>query len=691
MWRLLRRLCGLRLDLAIAVAIAIVGMIVGAVYVDRVGQADYYQAEFAPAVMQTCGHGFTDYRGDPALRSFLSDRDGTYECPARFDETLRAPPTAFAISERYLFAAASLLWWISGISWASLLPLFALMYGVTFAGLYGVVRLVARRSIATVGALVLLFSPLYLGMLPSLRDFAKAPFIVVGLFLVGLLLTRRFSTRGFAGTGAALGLTMGLGYGFRVDVLVIVPLFLLALAFFTPGAPRGDWRGRLAALSAFAVTFAIGVAPIYVQMPSGGGNTTFVTIHGLMDPFDEALGVEQDLYSPGYLYNDGYTTSVIGAFAYRVERYRQPVHLGTAQMERFSRALYLRHAKTFPADIYIRSRAAFDRVFELGALSTTRAPAVPAEVDSTGMFAFARNVLGDGLRHLGGPLLLPFFAFVVLAGSRPRIALFVVLALVYVSFVSTLQYAPRHVFYLEFVWWLSAAFLLDRAIRFAPSFLGAVRATREGALDDAAAFWGAAIRVAVAALPVFLVLVGLVALLGPLRDYQDSRVETLLERYERAPRLDVSIRATLAGEGRTLLRVGDDDDVWRGPPDGVESALLVARFEPALCPYPVSAVARYESADPYNDWSQRLDLPMSPDLSRRVDVYFLAFRHADGAFAGFELPTEQRRCLTDVSAVETRNLPLLLYTTLLDDWRDVTRHETLTSEPRRRVFAQVDR
>jgi hypothetical protein len=683
-----RALAGWRADAAFALAFFLIGCALGFIYVDRVGQGSYYQQEFGPAVMQACGHGFTEYHGDPALRRFLADRADGYECPVRFDEAQSAPASSFAVSERYLFAAASFLWWVSGVSWAALIPLFAVLYGVTVAGLYGVFRLAARPLVASMGAVTLMFSPLYLNAVPQLRDFAKAPFIVVGLFLVGLLLARRFSTGQLAAIGAGLGATMGVGFGFRVDALVIVPLFLLALALFMPGGLRPDWRGRLASLGAFTAVFSIAAIPIIVQTPSGGGNMSFVAIHGLTDPFDRNLGVEQDLYSPGYLYNDSYATGLVNAFAYRIEGHRQPVVLATAEMEHYSRALYLRFARAFPADLYVRSRGAFQRLLELGAWSTKGDSTVPRQVDPGGVVAAARNALGDGLRRLGGPLLLPFLAFVLLATRRPRVALFVALSVAFAAMVSTVQYDLRHVFHLELVWWLAAAFLAEQAARAVPHIAGAVDAARAGVRLDTQRWRDVVVHASLRAVPVLLVVGAFAALDVPLRNYQNERVESLFELYESAPRLNLPTRESQAGEGRTLVRVGGGDEVWRGAPGGMTSALLVARFDLTRCPFiAVNAVARYEADDPYDDWSQPIDLRRSVAGPARVDLYFLAFRHQGGSFAGFELPTDQSRCLASVRAVDTQGLPLLLYATLPDDWRAVTRYETLAgTEHRRQVY-----
>ena len=59
--------------------------------------------------------------------------------------------------------------------------------------------------LATLGTLILVFSPLQLDMLRGLRDYAKTPFLLVAFFLAGLLVTRRLRPRSSVLVGALAG------------------------------------------------------------------------------------------------------------------------------------------------------------------------------------------------------------------------------------------------------------------------------------------------------------------------------------------------------------------------------------------------------------------------------------------------------------------------------------------------------
>lgn len=679
---------GRRPDLWIATTLAVVGGVMGAVLVDQAGQGQFYQQNFAPAVMQACGHEFTEYT-DPTLAAFLALTDDRYACPDPYLESLRSGPTLFAEVHRYLLTSASVLWLISGISWAALLPLFALLYALASAGLYAVFRLLVSRTAAVAGALLLMTSPGYLGMLRELRDFSKVPFMVVGFFFVALFVKQRFTIRTLTALGAALGVTLGIGFGFRGDVLAIIPLFLAALVLFPAGGLRVDLRGRAAALAAFGVAFVIAAAPVLLDLrkSEGGGNATLMAVHGSTAPFNEGLGVEQDLYSAGYLYNDGYAVSLVNAHAYRIENFRERnVQLQTAELERYSQSYYMALARNFPADWVLRGRASVARVLELGAFSTTAAEPVPSEVDPLGVLSPLRNTLGDGLRGLGNPFLLPLLALFVGAILSLRGTLFALVSTVYLCVLSTVQFSIRHVFYLEVIWWLAAVFLLDRLVR-AGLLLWRERDGLERLRPERRAASAGAIRVGVVALALVALSAGL---LIPLRAYQDDHVETLLERYEQAERTELPTTAAATTKGHTLVRFAPGDDpAWKGPVGGILSALFVASFSRENCPFiSVLPIARYEAKVPYLDWSTKLDVRLAQAGSpSRVNVYFLGFNSADNRLVGIELPSEQRACLKGVAAVETDDLPVLLNATLPDDWREVTRHATLArTESRRRVY-----
>ena len=77
-------------------------------------------------------------------------------------------------------------------------------------------------------------SPVQLANLPHLRDYSKAPFTVALVMILVALVLRPRRTRDVLLLSLGYGLVMGVGYGFRTDLLVDIPPFLISVALFLP-------------------------------------------------------------------------------------------------------------------------------------------------------------------------------------------------------------------------------------------------------------------------------------------------------------------------------------------------------------------------------------------------------------------------------------------------------------------------
>ena len=123
-------------------------------------------------------------------------------------------------SWRYLLHTVGFAWRVLGVSWSGLGPFFGTMFGVTFATLYAIFRLATGPLVALGCTVGLRFSILQLKYLPHLRDYAKAPFTLVLIVLLGALVLGQLSWKRTLLIAAAYGAVLGVGYGFRADLLV---------------------------------------------------------------------------------------------------------------------------------------------------------------------------------------------------------------------------------------------------------------------------------------------------------------------------------------------------------------------------------------------------------------------------------------------------------------------------------------
>ena len=192
--------------------------------------------ELSAAVAFACGRGFVDLGTEPspAVAAFLQKKIDRISCDDIPSNAPASPPNFTQALYRYMTLSAGLTWRLLGISWMNLAVLLGLLYAVSAVAVYGVFRLAMNRASAAAGALILTVSPLQLRFLPELRDYAKAPFILTLILMLGLLVARPFTPRRLLALAMGYGAIMGIGFGFRNDLLINVLPFIVTVALFLP-------------------------------------------------------------------------------------------------------------------------------------------------------------------------------------------------------------------------------------------------------------------------------------------------------------------------------------------------------------------------------------------------------------------------------------------------------------------------
>lgn len=477
---------------AVAILFAIAAAVGSAAYVRALRspiRPFFYQSYFEPAVMVACGHGFLIAQPQPApaaVRAFLNEERDRFSCDELPRDLHVGTAGLYQRPWRYLLTTVAIAWRVLGVSWSGLWPLFGLLFGATTVLAYGLGRLIVGRVAAAACALALCASPLQLANLPNLRDYAKAPFTLALLaLLVALAMTPR-RRRDVLLIALVYGIVLGIGYGFRTDLLVDIPPFLIAVVLFLPGGLLRNAALKAGAIACFAVGFLAAGWPIISIVVGSGGCQWHVALLGLASPFDDALGVHGGSYSWGHLYNDQYVWASVSNYATRFRPDLGYIEYCSHEYDVASWDYYRRILTTFPADMVTRAYAS--------ALHVVGLP-------------FARL----GVLRVVGPLLAA--AFVVAAGSTGmRLAWFAVFVIVYFAGYPALQFQSRHYFPFEILGWMMLAWAIEQIVlrRFSP------------------ALWRGAVWAAVA-------LAALAAPLWVLRAYQQRRVSQLLEAYAASP------------------------------------------------------------------------------------------------------------------------------------------------------------
>src|SRR5262245_50686377 len=143
----------------------------------------FYQESFGPALFLACKGKMIEPDAatlqSEQVRKFLTMQTRSFDCKDLPVQAKDTSPRGFSIQMLYLLAASGSIWSVIGISWTSLNYLAA-----AFAvAIYGLCRLFLPLPWA-VGVTVFAFvSASNMEMLPRIRDYSKAPFILGTIFL----------------------------------------------------------------------------------------------------------------------------------------------------------------------------------------------------------------------------------------------------------------------------------------------------------------------------------------------------------------------------------------------------------------------------------------------------------------------------------------------------------------------------
>jgi hypothetical protein len=649
-------------------AAAAVGMLYPATWG---GTPHFFQELFGPAVMFACGNGWANPvdAEAPALQAFLHPAMhvnhppaiSTCDCDSLPSDLSTAPWSSFQQRQRYLIYAAGMLWRIFGVSWAALAPLYGLFYGLSTVALYALFRLGMGRPIAITTTLLLIFSPIQLNNLLRLRDYSKAPFILLAIALTAWMLLHARTPRRLMAVAAAMGLLTGVGVGFRMDVLIVLPAFAVAVACFAPPT-AGSRRLRAAAILLCAAIYYAVSWPVTHALDTGMKYQDFLL--GLNDLYDSRLGVGGAPYQIGHRYFDREPMAILQAHAPHATGTQALYEFDTHEYEAIGRAYSMTILTTFPADLALRALAAVLRTIDELTFSTDHA--VPKGITgafSTWCFESLAMFAAPAFRYARYAVLL---ALLVLAGRNLRLAFAAFFLLLYFGGYGAIQFASRHYFHLQFLGVWAVGFLTWQAW----NLFRAIRSS--GGLSPrwkmhAPALPGAVNR---AALFACLATIGILISLQGLRVWQSSRVTPLLQAVQQAPRVPAEYAAVPDNEGMLIQAAGHATA-------GVEAAdappsfsvdYWVAEFDTSQGP--VTPTLRYRGAVPdlALTWATVLPATASGTTQLIFPAYTARWK-GEGAgwtrYEGIWLATAEAPQLMALSRIpDTEALPLLLTWTL---------------------------
>ncbi|MCY1164424.1 hypothetical protein D9M73_43020 [compost metagenome] len=668
-------------DLAYGALILAAGFFIGQWFTGSgiVKAFHFYQDTFAPAVMVACGHEFA--RPVPELKAmteYLADQRPSFDCADIPAPMVTGAPTPFQQFHKYLMLVVAGAWKLGGVSWAALQPLYGLVLGVTGLAAYALCRSVMGRPLSLLCAALMMLTPLQLFNLPHLRDYIKAPFFLgVLALLVWQILAARFNKSTVAWSAVAGALT-GIGMGFRIDIVTLAPLYLLAIAVFFPGKLLANLPMKAASALAFMLALVLCAAPIFANSPSGGGNMPHVLVLGLMGEFDPKLGLAGSFYGLGYHYLDMYASTLLNGYATLGGYTGEVIGYPTPEYERLGARYYADVAATFPADMATRFLAAAWKILHLPVTSFVTYEDLYFFYDdfiNPRLWAFTHHWLWD-LILLG--VLCSAVLIILRRGLRLGIAAVVIL--LFLAGYPFLQFGIRHYFYLQVVGlWLAGLVLQTLAGKLVKAWAAhrsgaGIRAALFVRDEDSRESWK---RVFIQFAVLFIVLPAVV--FWGLRAYQSSHILPFFESYANAK------TEPLAGIER--IRSGD---VLRMVPQGLFAPLgsplsgvpkariefLAADFDQRRCGRDsVHVKYAYEFSSPVYDFSQRVSLGI--DSQTRV-VFPVFQRDGEMRFAGLEMPVAESACLVALTRIaDPQKLRLPLAFRFSSNWRELPRYRQI--------------
>ncbi len=561
--------------------------------------------------------------------------------------------------------------------WNPLNP-YGILFGLVIGLVYLVFRLGMGRLLSFIFAIAFMVSSNHLhNLIPSIfRDYAKAPFILSVVLIIGLMVKLPLNKTRLFFLSIIGGIIIGFGYWIRQDLIVFIPPVIISLLFFLPVRLFADIKIKLMSVGLFITFFLLLALPKLDQSVSSG---SYRTVGGFMSPLNARLGVSNPPYDWGYIFSDEF----IWADSYANAKADNPdysyAYTGT-EYGRIGSGFIKKIAVNFPADILIRAYGSVLKVLEL---PFTYVEAPIGLHNSFIQKTYSQRELLLNFLH-GWGLFLAIVALLIVSVHSFRQSMFCLLILFYLGGYPMLQFQGRHYFHLEFIslWFLG--FIIQSCVTFVRHKIlkrsAGSRLSMSFILYRTLLF--SAVSSGIVLIPYFT-----------LGQYQKFKVSKLFEAYYNADIEQVPLSRVMLANNTVLLT---NPQLFKPPViDSVSSNLLVADFCAKGCgDETVMPVLRYERY-PFSgrpDFSRSMSINLDNQGNGSKRLYFPAIASKEESlgsnyFKGIELSREQVSCLRGLYRVkDTRKLEILSTVILAESRNYDEFRQTLTAWKKDRIY-----
>ncbi len=679
-------------DSIIAVTLAVFSCITAMVYVSTWGGTPhFFQELFGPSALYACNRGFVNpvLEKAPALDAFLHpamhvnhppEKD-CLECSEIPPDLPSRPLDGFQKRQLYLLMAVAGIWSIFGVAWSSLAPFYGLLYGAASAALYGLFRLGMNRLIAASCTVLLFLSPIQLNNLVRLRDYSKAPFILAALLIMAWLVkTRPAGWKSCLGA-ATIGLLAGIGCGFRMDTLIVLPACLMVILFFTEGRFFATLGSKgLAVLLLFTV-FVSSAYPLFSAVGSGMKYQDFLL--GFNDLYDNRLGVGGVPYRIHHRYLDYEPMATLHAYGHQVGKKPVFYTFDTPDYEAIGRRYVHTLLKTFPADLMTRALAATLRtVDELTTSSENAAPRGVTNPTLLTFYSFHAHIMHYGLHYARYAAIA---AILLLSLRSIRWGLAAAFLFLYFGGYGAIQFATRHYFHLQFFSLWAVGFLLSTVMAAASTLIN--RDKRNIILEHyTASFRHICTTLARPAIVGIVMLLVIGIPLGLFSAWQTFQVRNLLHTFERAEKEPLTLISKQQPDGRWLVQ-GQEIAAKSTLPEPAtmpffDMEYLVAEFDTTQ--NPAEPLVFYEGSIPdlALTWAQSLPKTNAGTTRLIFPVYYARWKSAVPSWTCYKglllSPVDFARLNALYRIKNPGQFPLMLTAALTPDWASQPLYQRFT-------------
>lgn len=608
---------------------------------------------FYPSIFFAGGHGLGTASPEdiPGLKDFVARRTDSFDVTNIPDDVTVVPVSDFPESSYlYHLYVVGWFWRIFGVSVQTLLIYASCIYALSAGVLYLMFRNGLGRLASLTGTLLVCSSPAMLYTSVNLRDFAKTPFVIFAIYILIKLIVCSTSRKSLPALAILLGVTCGIGVGFRQDVVMCLPPAIMAILLSGSREGSHSWHLRLISVGLLLLAFIPLSRPIFRGMALEGNQAS---AHGFFQglseevearlafggaSYDFLVWTDSGLYSQANVFSrrQGVNTPMInpGSMEYRhaigdaaAPFLQNPgLHFTGAEYARFQRILMRDVLLTFPADIVARAWRTAAALYEMPSALQQELSWVKADFPSFVRTLFAgHKMLSSGIRMLG--LLFVAAGLIGVSAINLKKSLGLTGLLIWFSGYPSINYEYRMIAYLVFIPFLGFLFCFSHAGRrvficiksviFSTHGVQAEHTQSGNSIPFLKSIRNMAILVAT-------VLMAMIIPLIVLRAWQKDSVYKLASQLEtlKLNKVEIKIEKT---DARVLVSPTDVlpglKDAESLPPGETAWQYVAAVFDTNGENIPIGI--EYDKSRVFNDYTQQLNLYGSKNQTKgRVTLFF---------------------------------------------------------------------